>query len=382
MRVVVGVVLLLLPRAAFAWDTATPVWCGTTVAAATQTEVVVVAAGTHKTIPVGSGAPMLLGFSADCSMLAVVSDRVAVIDVASSALTDLGPIPTPLTVNPRIPVSWAPMSRTFGVLFYSGNRRGNDTVRVFDPTARTAAVLAVPPGEVDGFELEAAGRATIAMKVGGIFGPDSVVTASTAGWRALSATTYERLFIAGHAAVGSTAGGAVMAIDLATSAERVVASHAKWLDGISSDGSHAIVTFDGPLNAVRLASIPLRRGASVAFSLSAYDAVWNVDGTILMGSSGTRSGPAATHNILFADAGHGAPSIAYDAGPYGSAKAVAHAAVSADGSHVAFIATSRSANHTTAVCGDWSWDEHHELVIAPSPLVTVALANTVGCAYE
>jgi hypothetical protein len=385
--VAIAVSLLAAPRPALAWDGATPAWCGSTVAAATLDSVVV--AGLHGTrsIAVG-GAPARLAFDRSCSRLAAVTDHVLSVDVASGTVVDLGAIPASLVVIRRPAweafdvLEWAPSGRRLGVAFSDSKRRGADAVAIYDPTTRTSARLVLPAGEITGFELEADDRATVALRVGDISGPVSMLEATPYGWRALTSNVYESISIAGHAAVAEARGGRIVAVDLATGAERTLVARGALLHGISPDGSTAIVS--SPPWA-RVMSVSLRSGATTVFGLEPGVLSWSADAAIGLGQPRVRAGIAAADHVLFADDGHAAPWIVYDAG---ASSWTCCASVSPDGSRAAFIRVTRLATHALAGCGDTSWDERNELVVVPiararaGPATITFLARTAVCVWH
>ncbi len=369
--------------AAYAWEAATPAWCGSgTVAASTDTGVVVLSAGRTRTIPLGA-APHTLRFSPDCSKLAIVADRVLSLDVVSGALTNLGVVAAARSVNAHVPLSWSPSMHRFAATFFSGRTRGADVVIIYDPGSATSKTLALPPAEVDDVALTGDDDALVSLKIGNIFGPDSLVTATSIGFRAITTTTYPRLFVTPTIAVAQTSSG-IVTIDGHSGAVRSLSSRAT-LRGLSSDGTAAILA--PTVGSGNTTSLTISTGVSRSFKLDSYEPAPDARGLLIAGVPLTRTGPAATRYVLMVDDGAALPRVIFDAGPLGWKKAIKHVAVAPDGSRVAFVLMTRSANHAVAVCGDWSWDESYELVIAQiatsaAPTSRTFLATSTGCAYE
>lgn len=350
----------LAASTASAWDTAFPAWCGTTVAAGTEHDVVIESATGSRKIFVGT-TPVHLAFDPTCTHLAVVNDHVFDVNVTSGTATDLG---VAAGKPEYVPISWAPSGATFAIAFFGGSTRGSDLLNVYG--AGKVVRFALPAGEIDRVAMIRDDTALVAMKIGNIFGQVSVLRSTATASSPITPTTFTRVFLSPKGAIAESSAG-ISFID-PTGATRVVSSTAYLLRDIASDSSAALVDDRHVISTLSIAS-----GTARAFK---QDWVYSTNAT------GQKIVGRTNLGALVVDDGATVTTIYTPKGRQGAMKV----SMSPDGTRVAFIQKTSSPHHAKALCGDWSWDEDHALVIAqvspPAILATIPLARTLGCAVE
>jgi hypothetical protein len=205
------------------------------------------------------------------------------------------------------------------------------------------------------------------MKVGNVFGSVSFLRSTPLVYSAITKTTFTQLFVTPSGAIGASAAG-IAFIDPA-GATRAISPSTDYVEMISSDGSAALLNDHNKA----ISALSVTTGALRAFKIDTIDST-DARGQIIVGRS--RAGG------LVIDDGKTQQTIAT-----GARSGFTHASLSPDGPRVAAIRTTSSPHHSPPRCGDFSWDEAHELVVMQivptlTPIRTIPLTTTMGCAVE
>jgi hypothetical protein len=223
-----------------------PAWCGKRLAVTTDTGVLVVDGAAKRAIAIPAGARGLLAWSPGCDRIVVAHQRVAVVEVASGVVRDLGALPAgfqrAIRLDGPLPsIRFTPSGARFA-LVVAGSTRNLEAVALHDVASGARALLAFPRGEVHAIGMLSEDVAVGAVTPGGYEDPVALFRATVATATRIDSTDYAsaRVSVAPVAVAAQTKNGDVFVVDGASGSRRLVAQGTNYPRTISADGSHVL----------------------------------------------------------------------------------------------------------------------------------------------